>query len=157
VRKWQFVEKREEQCSETVMLLPFDVVFIMIRIILKPNALSTSLLVMSVAQIPLKFQRIMALKNMIIQNRHISFTLNLTKNCSWCALRYNKIIAGLFCLHVLYQPSSSSSIPRLRNKQFPSLATIGTDNVSIIIYFPTVLFPKMSLVPPVTVLYNNRT
>jgi hypothetical protein len=47
---------------------------------------------------------------------------------------------GNLCL--LYRPSSSTSRPvlRLQNKQFPFLATVLTDNASIMIYFPLFCF-----------------
>jgi hypothetical protein len=73
---------------------------------------------------------------------YTSFALDLTNNCSWWIndLAFRTYCAA-FCLNLFYRTSSSSSILR-RNKQFSSVATVQTDNGSIIIYFPAVLFLK---------------
>jgi hypothetical protein len=73
-------------------------------------------------------------------------TLNLTSSCSWWL---NDLTLRPTFVRQQYTETS---------EQCPSLATVRTDNASIIIFFPAVLFfQNLSLVSRVTVFYINLT
>jgi hypothetical protein len=63
-----------------------------------------------------------------------------------------KIIVSFFALIYLYRPLFSSNMLRLRNKQFPHLGTVCTDNPSIIVLLSH-CFQKFSPIPHVTFVY----
>jgi hypothetical protein len=96
---------------------------------------------------PLKFQRVMlAVKNSLCRADWLVplSTWPTVVVGRWMIWPSDTLMyCATFCPKLLYRPSSSSSILRVRNKSFRSLATVFTDNASIIIYCSAVLFLKI--------------